>query len=293
MAGSSLEYLQANTVDQALRLLDNNPGAEVLAAGQSLVPTLDDDSAKHNAVVDISSIDALQAISFEDNVAYIGALATYRAVEETELLQNRATGLTEAVSNTADPQVRNNATLGGNIVTQYPVSDLSASLITSGATIVTANSTGERRIAGDDLLSKTGSAKMADDELLVRIEVPLTPDTAGGAYQKAESPVSRYTLIGVAARLSVDAGIVSSASVAANGVMTSAVRLDPVANALEGQPLEQKTIERAASCATDHLDESEIRDDGQASAAYRARLLPSYTQRAVRQAAERAGVSFP
>jgi len=292
MSGQSFECFQAETVDQARTLLDNHPDAEILAAGQSLMPELNDDPAEPKTVIDISGIDAMKGITVDGDVAHIGALTTYSTVEKTNTLWDRAQELAEAASKTADPQIRNCATLGGNLVTRYPVSDLSAALIASDATVVIAGRNGERRIDSETLLTRLGAADIARDELLVRIEVPLTGDVAGGAYEKTRSAVSRYTLLGVAARLEIDDGTVSAAGVAANGVLDTGVSLDPVEDAIVGEPLTDTTIERAARLATDNLDESALRDDSNASAAYRAQLLPVHVTRALRRATERAGVTL-
>jgi carbon-monoxide dehydrogenase medium subunit len=293
MEAGAFECLRADTVDHALELLADNPDAVVLAAGHSLMPGLNDGLAAPDTVIDIGAIDAMQSTECDDDAAHIGALTTYTEFERSEILRERATALAEAVSKTADTQIRNRATLGGNVVTPYPVSDLSGALIASDATIVAAGSDGERRIDAEDLVTKSESAQLNSDELLVRIEVPLTSETAGGAYCKKRSPVSRYTLVGVAARIQTDGRTVSTVRVAANGVLNDSVRLTPVEEALVDQPLDAEAIEQAASRATNHLDETAIREDRQASAAYRIQLLSIYTARALKPAADRAGASIP
>lgn len=172
------------------------------------------------------------------------------------------------------------------------MSDLSGALITSDATIVVAGYDGRRRIDAEDLVTASKSAKLNRDEVLLRLEVPLTGEGAGGAYHKKQSPVSRYTLVGVAASIQIDDGIITAVRVAANGVLNGGVRLTPVEEALVDQPLNLDSVEQAANHATDHLDESDVREDRQASTAYRIQLLPVYTAQALKRAADRTGVSL-
>jgi carbon-monoxide dehydrogenase medium subunit len=95
-------------------------------------------------------------------------------------------------------------------------------------------------------------------------------------------------VVGVAAVLKLDDGVVSAARVAANGSFDHAVRLTGVEEALVDESLDEERVEHAAAAATDGFDESALMSDHHVSADYRAELLRAYTARALTEATERA-----
>lgn len=292
MDADEFEYRRADTVRHAVELLEEYPDSEVLAGGQTLLPNMEVGLADPETVVDIGGIDSIQGIERDGDVMHIGSVTTYSEIVDTEELWERATVLTEAIREIGDTQVRNRATIGGNLVRPEPTSDLSAAAIASDATLVATSRHGERRIGADDFFLPMRATALREDELLTRVEIPLVSGAAGGAYSKTQSPSARYTLLGVAARMSVDAGVVSTVRVAANGVTNHGIRLSGVEDALEGKRLDTETIAAAAQAAAG-IDESRMIDDSQASATFRRQLLEVYTQQALERAAERTGLTVP
>jgi len=131
---------------------------------------------------------------------------------------------------------------------------------------------------------------VGETELLTRVKVDHEGASTGTAYRKKPSPSSGYALVGVAAVLETDDDAVKSARVAANGIVDHPVRLNSVEAALEGTTLSKETVETAAEDAAADLNEMILMDDMQASGEFRAQLLDVYTERAIRQAAYRAGL---
>lgn len=293
MDADEFEYTRANTVTHALELLEDHPDATVLAGGHTLLPNMVVGLADPDTVVDIGGIDAMQGIERDGDVMHVGALTTYNEIVDTDELWDRATVLTEAIREIGDTQVRNRATIGGNLARPEPTSDLSAATIASDATLVATSHYGERRIDADDFFLPNRMTALKADELLTRIEIPLVSGAVSGAYSKTQSPSARYTLLGVAARLSVDDGAVATARVAANGVTNHGIRLRKVEDALEDQQLDTDTIATAAAQAAAGLEESQMIDDSQASATFRRQLLEVYTQQALVRTAERTGLTVP
>ncbi|RXK47984.1 FAD binding domain-containing protein [Halorientalis pallida] len=293
MHPGTYEYLSAESVDHALDLLVDHPDAELLAGGHSLLPAITNEAADPDVVVDISEIDAIRGIEVTDDVVEIGAVTTYAELQDAARLRDAATAVAEAVSVIGDEQVRNRGTIGGNLAHPVRVSDLSAAIIASDATIVTVGPHSERRIAAADFFAPNPATDLAADELLTTVEIPASTGETGGAYVKQQSVTMRYSLLGVAARMTVEGDRVSAIRVAANGVTERGVGLEPVEDTLRGERLDGDTIETAASRALDGIDTEAMIDDDQASAAYRADLLPTYTEQALETAAERAGVDVP
>ncbi|WP_318571130.1 FAD binding domain-containing protein [Salinigranum marinum] len=294
MRPDEFDYVRADSVDHALELLADDPAAELLAGGHSFLPRLKRGHVDPDTVVDVGEIDALRGITGVDDgdAVRIGALTTYATVEATDGLRPEAPALVEAVGATADTQIRNRATVGGNLVAPYPVSDLSAAAVAGDVTLVFEGVDGERRVEAEAFL-RVPHATVGATELLTRIEVPHATGAVGGAYVKRSSTTSRYTLLGVAVRLAVRDGTVSNAGVAVTGVTDHAVRLPSVEGALGGATLDGETIAAAAAQATADVDESTMKDDSEASAAFRADVLPVETERALERAAARADARPP
>lgn len=275
----SFEYARPTCIDRALELLAATPDATVLAAGQSLLPALRNGDRGTAPIIDIGDIDAMRGIECADGVANIGAVTTYATVHDHPQLREHVGALTEAAGKSADTQVRNEATIGGNLVTPYPVSDLSAAAVASDATVIARSSTGEHHIDAETALASP-RASLDDDELLTRVTIPL-PDNVGSVYCKQPSPTSRYTLVGVAAHVTVEGQTVTTARIAATGVYDHIVRLGAVESAIVGNSVDDIRGDMPASRASADLDTSRIISDASASPSYRAHLVETRTRRAL------------
>lgn len=292
MRPDEFDYVRADSVDHALELLADDPAVELLAGGHSFLPRLKQGHVDPDTVVDIGEIDALRGVTDDGDAIRIGALTTYATVEATDGVRPKAPALAEAIGATADTQIRNRATVGGNLLTPYPVSDLSAAAVAGDVTLVFEGFDGEHRVEAETFL-RAPHATVGATDLLTRIEVPHATGAVGGAYVKRSTTTSRYTLLGVAVRLAVGDGTVSDAGVAVTGATDHAVRLPSVEDALDGTTLDGETIRAAAARATADVDESTMRDDSEASAAFRADVLPVETERALERAATRADARPP
>jgi len=289
MYPDEFDYERPETVEEATEILSENPEAEVLAGGHSLLPTMKSGLASPDLLVDISRIDSMQGIDHEDGTVSIGGLTNYATVDESDAVRENVEVFAEAAHAVGDVQVRNRGTVGGNLAHADPASDLPAAALAADATMVVQGPDGERRVDADDFFFGMYATDVNEDELLTRVEFPARPE-ATGAYAKKPSPSSGYAMVGVAVSLTVDAGLVEDVGVAANGIMDHGVRLDPVEDALVRTNPSVETVAAAAANATDDLDEMMMMDDLQASAEFRAQLLETYAERAIRDAATGTGV---
>jgi carbon-monoxide dehydrogenase medium subunit len=290
MYPDEFDYLRPDTLDEAFEMLGNNPEAEILAGGHSLLPTMKSGLASPDLLVDISELDALQGVEVEDGTVSLGALTTYATVADHEAVTENVPVFAEAAHAVGDVQVRNRGTIGGNLAHADPASDLPAAALAADATMVVQGPDGERRVSADDFFFGMYATDVDEAELLTRVEFPARPGSVG-AYAKKPSPSSGYAMVGAAVSLTVDAGLVERAGVACNGVMDHGVRLDPVEDALVGTTPDAELVEAAAAKATDDLDEMMMMDDLQASAEFRSQLLESYVERAIRESVEGTGVA--
>lgn len=283
MYPSEFAYEQAESVDHAVRLIDEHADEEIelLAGGHSLIPTMKSGLADVDTLINIGELDAIRGIEEGDDTVRIGSLTRYADILSHDTLWEHATAVTQATREIGDVQVRNMGTIGGNVAHADPASDLPAAVLASNGQLVAQGPDGKRRIDSDDFFQMMYTTALKSDELLTWVEIPRLGSNDAGAYVKKRSPSSGFAVIGVAAVLRTDGDEIESARVAANGAMDHAVRLSAVEEALDGVQVTEDAVEAAAERAGDSLDVNMMMSDNQASAEYRRSLLPDYTARAL------------
>lgn len=287
MFPDEFDYYEAESVGEALDLLDEHSGAEteLLAGGHSLLPAMKSGLSSPDVLIDVGGINELHGVSVEGDTLSIGAMTRYSDLLATDEASEHAPTFTAAVSQVGDRQVRNRGTVGGNLAHADPASDLPGAALASDATVVAQGPDGEREVPIDDFFLGMYATDLAPDELLTRIEIPSAGD-AVGTYAKKPSPSSGYAVVGVAALVETSDGTVESARVGANGVLDRGVRLEGVEDAIVGGSLREDAIAAAADAASDGLDTAMILSDLQASAEFREQLLEVYTKQALTEAAD-------
>jgi carbon-monoxide dehydrogenase medium subunit len=287
-------YYRAASVDEALSLLQQHQGAKLLAGGHSLLPLLKMRLASPETLIDIGRIGELKGITNEGDAARIGALTPHAVIERSRLLPE---ALSEAAGRIGDPAVRNRGTIGGNIAHADPASDLPTVLLALGATVQVTGAHGAsngggqrvtRSIDAADFFVGFFATALAEDEILLSIDVPLRQDGTGSAYAKLENPASRYAIIGAAAMLTLSGGVCTQANVAVGGLLPNATKAPSVEAALVGNRLTDDVIGTAAAAVDADLGD-QVLGDIHASADYRRSVAPVFVERAIRTAAQRAG----
>ncbi|MFQ5408145.1 MAG: FAD binding domain-containing protein [Anaerolineales bacterium] len=281
----SFEYHRASSVAEALSLLGEHSGAKLLAGGHSLIPLMKLRLADPGALIDIGRIAELRGISAANGSARIGALTTHAEVAGSDALP---AGLAQAASMVADVQVRNRGTLGGNVAHADPASDPPTMLLALGATFHMTGPGGERSVAAADFFTGLFETALADGEILTAIEVPAEGADSGSAYAALRNPASNYAMVAAGVAVTVADGACTAASVAVGGLTPHATRAPAVEAALVGKALDEATIAAAAAAVADDLGD-DILADIHAGAEYRRKIAPVMIQRALTDAAARAG----
>lgn len=287
MYAADFNYYRADSIAEAGSLMQQHPGAKILAGGHSLIPLLKLRLAVPETVVDIGRIAELRGITVEGGTIRIGSLTTHAALAASADLKQHAAALAEAASQVGDPAVRNRGTIGGNVAHADPASDLPTVLSALGARFNMTGPNGSRTVRVTDFFRGVMTTALAEDELLTTIEVPMSPPGQGTAYAKFPHPASRYAVIGVAAAVTISNGTCSEASVSVGGVVATPVVASSVASALVGQALTPETMKTAADAVASDLGDDCLGDIF-ASPEYRKAVAPVYVQQAISAAAERA-----
>lgn len=287
MYPASFDYHRATSVEDAVRLLGElGEGAKLLAGGHSLLPLLKLRFAQPSHLVDIRGVAGLSGIREEAGAIVVGATTTHREVETSALVYEKVPVLAEAAGQIGDPLVRNMGTLGGSLAHADPAADLPAVMLALEAEMTVVGPEGSRTIAARDFFRGMFTSALGPSEVLTGVRIPVPPEGSGAAYVKFPHPASRYALVGVAALVGLEDGVVSDVRVALTGVGAIAARAGGVEEALRGQEAGAAAVEAAAARADEGLNPQE---DLQGSAEYKRHLARVYTKRALERALERAG----
>ena len=278
------DYVRANSVQEAVRLLGESQGAKLLAGGHSLIPIMKLRQGNPGKLIDIGRIAGLKGVTRSNGTSRIGALTTHAMVAASADLPG---ALADAARNIADLQVRNRGTVGGNVAHADPASDLPTVFTALGATFHVTGPNGERSISASDFFTGMFTTGLADNEVLTAVEVPVHASGTGSAYAKMINPASGYAMVGAAAVVTMTDGKCTQASVAVGGLTPSATRAPSVEAALAGKALDEANIAMAAGEVENDLG-GDLLGDMHAGADYRKAMAPVFVKRALLAAAARA-----
>jgi CO/xanthine dehydrogenase FAD-binding subunit len=177
-------YRRPSTLAEAVALLAANaPDARLLAGGTDLIIGLRDGSEKPRVVIDVKRIPELcPGVSERDGIVTIGAATVMADLARNELVRRHFFALAEAASIVGSVQIRNRATLAGNICNASPAADTAPPLLVYEATVLAAGPGGTRRIPIDEFFVRSGVTTLAHDELVMAVELPLPAGRMGAAH---------------------------------------------------------------------------------------------------------------
>lgn len=177
-------YARPATVAEAVALLEEHgPAARVLAGGTDLVIRLRDGTVQPSLVIDVKRIPELRPrIDLVDGVLTISAGSVMTDVAEDERVRRHFPALVEAAEVVGSVQIRNRATLAGNVCNASPAADTAPPLLVYGAVVVAAGPGGTRRLPLDELFVKSGQTTLARGELVTAIELPVPALRMGATH---------------------------------------------------------------------------------------------------------------
>ncbi|HUH97033.1 MAG TPA: xanthine dehydrogenase family protein subunit M [Anaerolineales bacterium] len=184
------EYLQPKTVSEAIYVLANAPGPALpLAGGTDLI--LDLDQGRHppvHTIVDITAVREMLPLEVRGRELFIGASVSHTRIVESELVAQNAQALVEACGLIGGPQVRNIATLGGNVAHALPAADGTIALLALDAQAEIADQAGTRRVPIAELFLGPGRSALTQNELLVGFYLPLQKKAQASAFERVMRP---------------------------------------------------------------------------------------------------------
>jgi carbon-monoxide dehydrogenase medium subunit len=184
MKPAAFDYVRPRDVAEAVRLLGAEPGAKVLAGGQTLGPMLNLRLAQPALLVDITRIDELAAVREDKDAVTIGALVTHAAIEDGRVPDPTGGFLARIARGIGYRAVRTRGTIGGSLAHADPAADWLSALTALGAEVLIAGNGGTRSLAVAQLVRGAMETELAADELIAAVRIPKFSAAARFGFHK-------------------------------------------------------------------------------------------------------------
>jgi len=286
MIPRAFDYHDPASPEEALAFLTElGDEAKLMAGGMSLLPMMKLRLASPTHIVDLWRVRGLDTIREEGGEIRIGALATHRVLEDSELLRMHCPLLAKAAATIADPQVRNVGTIGGAAAHADPSANYSPALVALGAKLVLRSKEGERVVPAAEFFKDIFLTDLRPAELLTEVRVPALSESDGWEYVKLSRRAPDFALVSVAVVLRANSmRACSQADVVLGSVAPVPLRARAVEAALKGQSIER--IDAAKAAQATGLGPNTL-SDVHADSAYRKEVAPVCVRRALEAAVAR------
>jgi CO/xanthine dehydrogenase FAD-binding subunit len=257
------------SLNEALRLLAEDPHARPLAGGTDVVVQLRDGRRNIATLVDISPL-GLAGIRESGDGLEIGACTAMDEIASNPRVRTVCPSLAEAAALVGAWPIQCRATLGGNLANASPAADTAPPLLIAEAELLVASPSGRRRVPVTELFVAPGRTCLAADELILAVHVPApwcAHDRLVERFRKVGPRREQIiAVVSLAARVGVSGGVVGEARLALGSVAATPVRARAAESCLAGKRLTAAL--RAEACAALQDDITPI-DDVRAPASYR------------------------
>jgi aerobic carbon-monoxide dehydrogenase medium subunit len=280
------QMYRPTSLEEASRLLKvNGPGGRFLAGGTDLVIAMKEKGLVPKYIVDLKRITGLGGIrETSDGSITLGALTTMREIETSPLIKKKYPFLAQSAAEVGSIQIRNRATVGGNMANATPSADVAPSLIALNAGAKISGASGARTLALEEFFLGPGQTVMTPEEILTGITIPKSSPQLVGEYIKfspREMMDLAYVGIAVAYELAKDKRC-KGVRIVLGAVAPTPIRAKIAEAALEGQVLTEGVAEKAGEIAA---EESKPISDVRSSADYRRAMVGAMAKRAILNAA--------
>ena len=286
----NFDYLEPSTVSEACALLKEHRGeAKVFAGGTHLTILMKQGFYQPKVLVNIKKIPELRGVTFDPKEGLaIGALVTHHEVETSPLVKKQFPVLAEAEKEVANIRVRNMGTVGGNLASGEPLTDLAQVFIALEGQAKIAGPADERTIPVEELFVDFYQTSLAQDEILTQVIIPPLPARSGIEYIRfSSSSVVDKPAAGVAVRISLEAESETCriVRIVLGCVGATPVRARGAEAVLAGNKITLELAEEAAAIAAQECTPT---SDLRGSEPYKRGIVRTLVRRAARTAYERA-----
>ncbi len=279
-------YYNVSSIDEALALLEaHGRTARIVAGGTDLI--IEMERGQHpqlQTLIDLTRVPGLDGITLDDGIITLGPLVTHNHVVGSQLIRDYALPLAQAAWEVGAPQIRNRATIAGNLITASPANDTITPLIAMDAEVTLESTSGSRRLKLADFYSGFRQTVLGADELLRAIHIPAMAEDQRGVFLKLGLRRAQAISVvdaAVVVKRQTD-GTVVDARITLGSVAPTIIRAPEAEEYLGGKSLTAAVISQAARIAG---AKPEPIDDVRGSAAYRSEMVKVLVARALRQLA--------
>ena len=277
-------YHKAASVREAIRLLQENPKARLIAGGTDVLIKLHKGKGEFHHLVDIHDVTELNFITLMENGdLVIGPGTCFTGVGESTLVRKHIAVLVEAVRTIGGPQVRNMATIGGNICNGVPSADSATPLLALNAVLTIQGPAGAREMPIEKFFISPGSVALEPHEILTAITI--TRDNYEGYhghfYKYAMRQAMDIATIGCTAVCRVADGALKDLRLAYGVAAPVPVRCKRAENKAKGRPVSRQLLEDIAGAVADDVNP---RTSWRASREFRLHIIATLARRVVKQA---------
>ncbi len=279
-------YRKAATLEEAFEfLLQYKEKARILAGGTDLLVKMKKGLLEPEILIDIKGISSLDGIRYSEKEAlFIGSLVSIRDLEVSSVIQKKYKVISEAAGLLGSIQIRNLATLGGNLCNASPAAEMVPCLMTLGARLKIKSSAGERMIPLENFLIGPGQTELKNGEILMGIQVPNVPQRMGCVYMKHTiRKAMDLAIISVAASLTLDPAQqrCQEIKIVLGAAAPIPLRARKAEGRLRGERIDKAGIREASEIAS---REARPITDVRGSAEYRKEMVRVFTEKSVQQA---------
>lgn len=279
------DFLEPASLVEAIGMLaDHEDDACVFGGGSALLLAMRQRMMTPSAVVSLGRLDDLRGVSFSATDGLrIGAMTRHAEIARAEAVRTHYPVLAQVFSGLANPQVRNQGTIGGNLCYADPATDPPSCLVALGAEVIIAGPLGERRLAMCEFLVDFFTTALDPGEILTEIRLPPPhPDRVGHYRRMLRTPAEHRPVANAALTVTKrgdaweDVRLVIGAAVPVAQSMTRAETV------LSGRPVTLDLAREAAQIVAEDLNPI---SDGRGDAAFRTQIVRATTRRVIAEAA--------
>ena len=277
------EYISAATLDETMQILaEKGPKARVIAGATDLILELERGLRPGvETVIDITRIPNLDQIRVDESgVIHLGPLVTHNQVAASKLLREKAYPLARASWEVGAPQIRNRATVAGNLITASPANDTITPLMALDAWVTLQSITGIRHVPLRDFYSGVRQTVMQPDEILIEIAFKGLDFTQRGTFVKvALRRAQAIAVVNLAIILTLESSTVKKAVITLGAVAPTIIHAFEAESYLMGKTLTDRVVTRAAELA---MQAAKPISDIRSLADYRRDMVRVFTMRGLK-----------
>ncbi len=274
-----VNYFGPCTIAEAASFLENNTDITIFAGGTDLLVKMEYKKVRPKSILDLKGISELEYLIVEEDKLRIGSMTTITEIAENGFIKDNYPFLSDAALKLASWQIRNTATIGGNICNASPSAEMIPPLIVLDSNVIVVGPDGEREMSLKEFLVGPGKTALKKQELLKEIKVPKLPKNSIGVYECRKWRRSMdVAIVNLAVFLSFNGEVIKDARVCLGAVGPTAFRSVKTENILINNNLNEDLIAEAVRAA---VNDSKPISDVRSSADYRREMVGVCMKRAL------------